>query len=93
MGRNARAGSTPARGTNKTTHMSTAEQMREELMQTQDSLEFMIRHLKAAHSKAAQCNPFVETMLYDLMKQAREIQFRLADIRRGVDVTEVIIKK
>ena len=92
MGRNAHAGSTPARGTNKITHMSTTDQMKEELLQTQDSLEFMLRHLKEAHKKAAHCNPFVETMLFDMVKQIRDIQFKLADIRRSVNITEVVVK-
>ena len=73
--------------------MSTTDQMKEELLQTQDSLEFMLKHLKETHKKAARCNPFVETMLFDMIKQVRDIQFRLADIRRGVDITEVVVKQ
>ena len=73
--------------------MNITDQMKEELLQTQDCLEFMLKHLKETHKKAAHCNPFVETMLFDMIKQVRDIQFRLADIRRGVDVTEVVVKR
>jgi len=72
--------------------MNTTDQMKEELFQTQDSLEFVISHLKAAHSKSIQCNPFVEGMLSDMLKQVRDIQLKLGYIRHTVNITEVKIK-
>ena len=73
--------------------MNITDQMKEELLQSHQSLEFVISHLKAAHSKAAQCNPFVETMLFNMLKQVRDINYELSDIRRSVSITEVTIKK
>jgi len=63
------------------------------LLQAHDSLQFMIRHLKDAHSKASHCNPFVESMLYDMIKVVRDVNFELNHIRHMVDSTEVIVRK
>jgi hypothetical protein len=73
--------------------MDITEQMKEELLQSHDSLQFMITHLKEAHSKASHCNPFVESMLYDMIKKVRDINFELNHIRYMVDSTKITMKK
>jgi hypothetical protein len=73
--------------------MSTTDQMKEELFQAHDILQFMVKHLKDAHGKASHCNPFVESMLYDMIKVIRDVNFELNHIRHMVDSTEIIVKK
>jgi hypothetical protein len=73
--------------------MDITEQMKEELLQSRDSLQFMINHLKDAHSKASYCNPFVESMLYNMIKKVRDINFELKHICYMVNSTEIVVKK
>jgi len=72
--------------------MSITDQMKEELLQMHDSLQFMIRHMKNAHGKAAHCNPFVESVLFNMLKQVQNLNFEISDLRHNVEMTEVTLK-
>ena len=72
--------------------MSTTDQMKEKLFQMHDSLQFVIKYMKDAHSKATQCNPFVESVLFNMLKQVQTLNFEISDLRRNVEMTEVTLK-
>jgi hypothetical protein len=72
--------------------MTTTEQMKEELLKAKESIDFAVDEIKEAHRKAIECNPFAEFVLYDLIKQIRDIQFTLSQINHMVERTDVTIK-
>jgi hypothetical protein len=72
--------------------MSTTDEMKGELLQMQGNLQFVIKHMKKAHSEAAHCNPFVESVLFNMLKQVQNLNFEISDLRRNVEMTEVTLK-